>query len=108
MVIAVLAGTLLVLIVAALLVPMKPWVLISDGRWIDAGSFVQWGEYRWVWESRLHAVTRITQFGTERSYWWVHWPILLTEHALILLLGGGLLTVVVRRERWRKAGSAEA
>ena len=35
----------------------------------------------------------------------IRWPIVLATQALILLLGGGLLTFVVRRERQRKAVS---
>jgi hypothetical protein len=36
----------------------------------------------------------------------VDWPVLIAEQALILLLGGGLPTLVVRRERRRSAATA--
>jgi hypothetical protein len=35
----------------------------------------------------------------------VRWPIVFLEQALILILGGGLLTWVVRRERRSSTGS---
>lgn len=61
-------------------------------------------EFRPVW--RLGAPParppRIGSLVMVGPGWAIHWRVLLTEWGLIVLVGGSLMTVVVRRERRRR------
>ena len=85
--------------------------------YLDDGVIVG-SELRWRWcaevvmESSPRFTTGLTNVGSASAannrlggLWFVlHLPMLVLEQALILLLGGGLLTLAVRRER-RKASA---
>jgi len=61
----------------------------STWSWSSAWSDALWGGYR------------CSVDGKEYSSRTVHWPLLVTQHAVVVLLAGGLLTWVVRRVRRR-------
>ena len=86
--------------------------VVLEGGWVPAdsgGPTVPFSErtvqpvftYYWLWDIRHPARgIRIGNLNAStwsiREIWWM--PVFVTQ-ALILLLGGGLLTFVVRRER---------
>lgn len=63
-------------------------------------------EYRWVWDRTEDTAVPEAETIPMRFQYVVRWPILLGTQALLLLLGGGLLTWVVRRERRRPANAS--
>jgi len=56
---------------------------------------------RWAWVWALKALRYPHGDGTPWAEQRLDWRILAPTHTLILLLGGSLMTWVVRRERWR-------
>ena len=56
-------------------------------------------ESRWAWDRLNRAGPVIRRTGPDR----LAWRVLAVEHAAILLVGGGLLALAVRRDRRRRA-----
>jgi len=101
---AVLVGMFLALVAATVWVPVSRQGLI----WLLPPTFLG-GPYEWRLLTDTEPWARLPVAGA-RDPWnlqlvttHVRWPILIAEHALVLLLGGGLLTWVVRRERRQRA-----
>ena len=110
-VVAVVVCTLLAMVAASLRVPTRIYARTvtmdssGDLRYRPWGPTTEQWEVRFRWPGGLvprHQIGGRPGTGPlieER----IEWVVLFAEHALILLLGGGLLTFVVRRERRRKA-----
>ena len=133
-VIAVVVGTLLALVIAALYAPTVAWVRIDPDhpgyekqmqwfRQIDqtamtngdsGGREARWREHGGDWILNQRTWPLRFEWAWGRTSVWdgarhdedrVRWGWLAAIHGGVLLLGGGLLTVVVRRERRRKAAA---
>ena len=109
-VVAVLICTLLALVASALFPPTRDigWDGGHDvsGSW--RGSTLR-GPLRRAWIGDVgEEQGGVGASGGYSSRTSIQWPLVIAVQAVFLLLGGGLLTVVLRRERWRKAASAEA
>ena len=99
--IVVLMGMSLALAVATVWVPVEPMThpLFQD-PWLDGPR------YAWIW--RIHGENMDFRLsfrgalpGTLEAPGRIYWPALVAELALILLLGGGLLAWLIRRDRRR-------
>ena len=100
---AVLVCTFLALVAATVWVPY-----CIEIEWWPNGEITQHRDWRLIWSPDTNA-TPLLPTPKSQDRWPVFgridWPILFAEHALIVLLGGGLLTWVVRRGRRRAAAS---
>jgi hypothetical protein len=79
-----------------------------EGSWHYDAVFNRWSKprYEWIWEAWIPDPVQVQGYPAHPSEEWrqgIHWPYWLATQALILLLGGGLLTFVVRRERRARA-----
>lgn len=60
--------------------------------------------YRWTWErERRYDSSRYPPVPMIHEA--INWPLVVAEQSIILLVGGALLTWVVRRERRRRVGA---
>ena len=87
----------------------KAMILAGEGGGAYSAEPVWPPRFVLVWESRPRPLVwgrgRVaSRLGFRRAER-VNWPILFIEQALILVLGGGLLTWVVRRERRKRAAA---
>ena len=73
-------------------VEARPWVRVDSA--LDA-------RFEWGWR----VIGNDADGGPFSATRFVSWQVMLGEHALILILGGGLLTCVVRRERRQRAAA---
>ena len=88
---------------------------INDYSWRGPGTHayeldgpIWWG---WVWETHPTIVEQLRFWLLPPSSWdssgWtydgIYWPVMLVEQLVILLLGGGVIGMVIRRDRQRAA-----
>jgi hypothetical protein len=115
---AILTATLLTFAGAALWVPVRGNGMWYAGRHSGGDLDDTWTGWDWIWVplgGRGEANLLVDKPGSGKwpvsAHWeWEHdpwtpvntrWPLLIGEHAVLLLLGGGLLTWAVRRQRTR-------
>ena len=95
---------------------------LYEGRWVPHQERLQdvvvggvplgmyeWPQHEWVWQPRKrveepHPWASPPRVAVTQTF--IGWETLLLSQALILLIGGGLLTWVVRRERRNKAAAS--
>lgn len=97
-VVAVLVGTLLALVATTLWVPTVSRLQFIGMARSGGSAFPEYRSIRFLSDEGGDAGICLDAELVE-----VYWPIVFIEHAAILLLGSGLLTWVVRRERRRRA-----